>query len=325
MSSSPHLRGSRIVIRIFALLVVIAVGVQLYRFNPVFDPFEDNGVRPESTAVRRVARAPDTTHVKINPGAYRLQIIMLEKALYKLEPEFSDGWAVEVRAKALQEAMSETNRLLNHRDQGLQRAELAVSRLASMVGSEMDAGYQRGPRWPEWRKQWERTRKEFFLNADWYQTYEPMGIPLTSPGGPVSTTDRALVRQLNDFAADVQGAIRRGQDAALKIPEPPSPVQANTPEAQRLEKQWRDWLEPWAREIDELAKRTPGVPAGADAHLVLAGREFGLALASLRSFPAVPAEPVYPTKYTRRKHFEGGRVRVDGARDHLSRIGSPVR
>lgn len=231
---------------------------------------------------------------------------MLERALFKPEAQFDDGWAVEIRAKSLADSL-----LVYQGDQAKIRAGIAVSRFSAMVGAGMDAPYRRGADWPGWRKQWQRLRDQYFKNADWYVAYAPMGLTLSSPGKPVSAADRSSVRELNDLAAGLQAAVPRGLQQALKIPEPPAAVMLNTAEAGQREKEWRDWLEQWTREIDGLVNQhNTSLQSGADPHLVLAGRELEPALSDIRFSTVTPAESVFPSKYARRKRFESALVRV---------------
>jgi hypothetical protein len=139
----------------------------------------------------------------------------------------------------------------------------------------------------------------------------------------VSPADRAAARQLSDFAADLQAGIRRGRDSALKLPDPPGATFVNTVEGQRLTKQWRDWAAGWIREIDSLARPyTSSVPAS-DQNLVRARQQLDSALTALRQFVTLTGERGFPIKVVRRERLEAALRQVDGARDYLSRVGTP--
>lgn len=320
MSSLPrHLRGSRNVIRLFVLAVAVGMIIWLQKLDldPLAGDFDEAGsVGPKAPVAAARGAAPVRTKVK--PGLFRLQIVLLEQLLYKGESKWDDGWAVEVRARSLADSLLEYRR-----DEDRTRAGLAVARFAAMVGSAMDAPYNRGPQWPVWRKQWEGIRTEFFAPADWYQNRDPDGIPLSSPAGPVPAADRATARELDDFAVDLQVVIGRGLDSAMGIPEPPNAVVRNTDDGRGLAKRWRDWVSRWDQEMDFLARRRNAtVSPTVDQHIALAGQELGSALNALRLAGLAAGQLGYPSKQARRERFDSAQARVQRARYHLSRVGT---
>lgn len=309
----PFLRGSRLVVRLFALAVFAFVGVQLYRFDPVYDPYEEAGLSEPLDAT--LPAAPPVRR-RVRSGIFRPWIVPLEKALYKLEAKRDDGWAVEIRAKDLADKLLESRN-----DEAQTRAGVAVSRFAGIVGRAMD-GY-RGPDWPAWRKQWEGIRREHFQHADFFATYDPMGVPIAPPRGTVSQTDRAAVSQINLLIPEVQTAARRALTEALKIQEPPGAFR-NTVDGQRRDSSWRAWATAWDKELDSLYHRhNPVLDAAADPRLVKAEAEVDSAFARFRPPRSASGELVFLTRYNRRLHFDSALVRLHRTRDMLSRVGSP--
>jgi len=318
---APHLRGSRNVIRLIFVVFAVAL-ISWAQLAKVPDPWSD--AEPASPpAGRPVAptRAPAVpTRKPVNPGPFRLQIIQLEEVLYSPDAAYNEGWTVEVRGKSLADSLT-----AHVDDQDRVRAGIAVGRWAALIGGEMDAPYNRGPHWPEWRKQWEALRREYFLVADWYVRLDPNGVLYSIPPGPVSRDDRATVGRLNDLVGDLQTEIRVGLEQSMAISEPPGEVRRATAEGRAMEQQWRDWVKTWDRSVDSIAKPYgEAVAVAADQHIVLAGQDLHRALADLRLSKLVTPGLGYPSKQARRQRFDSVQAQVTRARVHLSKIGHPA-
>ena len=179
--NARHLRGSRNVIRLTVAAVSVALIFWLQMLK-VPDPWSGDEPAPSRAAkqVQPTWTPPKETGKKINPGPFRLEIWRLERVLYSLDAKAEDGWGVEVSLQSLADS------LLDYKlDEDKTRAGIALRRFAVQVGSEMDAPYNRGPRWPEWRQQWESLRRRYFLPADWYARIDPNGVLYSVPPGPV--------------------------------------------------------------------------------------------------------------------------------------------
>jgi hypothetical protein len=237
----------------------------------------------------------------------------LEQRLYRESPGgFDDASQVSNIAMTLSIAVRGDGR-----DPRRQRAYGRLFDYAGVVSAQADVGYTTA-NLVDLRARWEQTRDAVFVDAPWFSRST---ATLTAAQTRVTpTANPAVVRQLTDFANELEGLIRTGRRAAMAIPEAGVDAALNTSDAREIEEQWRSWSSSWERQLQSTIRYGPqSLGSNPDINVTLAYQELQQVLRELRLVSTTAATTTtIPFRYERDMHFNNAAQFLQSAREYLA-------
>ncbi len=252
---------------------------------------------------------------RLSPESYRDQISALEEELYRDSPAgFDDGDRISELAAALSMAVRGDGRN--------RRRQLAFRKLfdyAGSVGARTGVGYTT-PNLVELRNDWEEVRGEVFAEAAWFRQSSSTLTASQTPAAPEANP--VVVRQLEQFADELEGLIGSGRRSALAIPETGVDAALNTREARDAETEWRNWTSTWERRLESAVRYGPrSLGSRPERNVTFAYQELQQLVSELRLVPRTAATTTtIPFKYERERHFVNSTRHLRSAREYLARI-----
>ncbi len=285
----------------------------------VIPPLVNRSKREEGSGAEEASdmRSSKFNPTKLDPEPYRAQIVALEECLYRDSPAgFDDGDRVSELAAALSMTVRGDGRN--------RRRQLAFQKLfdyAGSVGARTDVGYTQ-PNLVELRNGWEELRESLFSDADWLRQSSAALTASQTPAAP--DANPLVVRQLTQFAGELEGLIRSGRRAALAIPEAGVDAALGTRQAREAEQEWHDWSESWKRRLESAVRYGPrSIGSSPERNVTFAYQELQQVLRELRLVPMTAATTTtIPFKSERERHFESASHHLRSAREYLARIDS---
>lgn len=296
---------------LFSVLFYGTIGGLLLIF--ALPPLLKSDARPDNQSATPTA-TPNTA-ANLDPTPYRDLIVSLEQLLYRAEPAGFD-FPGQVSYLAMQLSLEVRGGGRNARHD---RAYGQIYDYAGVVDAQAESGYTIA-NLVDIRERWERVRAGVFQDASWFQRSTPVLTMAQLPATP--STDPTVIRQLGDYATELEALIRSGKRQALAINEAGVDAGLNTRESRAAEQEWRSWTQSWMGRIESAARHGPrSVDQRADINIVMAHQELSRAVTELQMVTHTAATTTtIPFKYERERHFDAAAQSVRTAREHLAKL-----